>query len=97
MKNVLATRPGTFTQPFGFWLPDSELRSSPCWQSYLSHSSQHLFQPDPQRPWHYNQFSPDPRLAFSLALYNTKIGQKNIHEFNLPTDAVPVQSTLSGL
>ena len=96
MKNVLASRPSTFTTPLGFWLPDSEPRSSPRWQSYFSHSSQRLFQPDPQRPSHYNQFSTDTRLAFSLALYNTKIVQQNIHESNLPSDAVPVQPTLSG-
>ena len=31
MKNVLATQPGTFTftKPLGFWLPNSEPRSSP--------------------------------------------------------------------
>ena len=25
MKNVLATRPGTLTEPLGFWLPDAAL------------------------------------------------------------------------
>ena len=36
MKNVLASWPGTFSQPLRFWLPGSEPRSSPRWQSYLS-------------------------------------------------------------
>ena len=69
-KNVLATRPGTLTEPLGFWLHDSAPRSSPRWKSYFSHSSQRLFQPDPQRPLHYKQLSTNTRLAFSLALYN---------------------------
>ena len=63
MKNVLVARPCILTGALGFWLPGfcwlpgfwlpgfwlpgSDPRSSLCWTSYVSHSSQRLFQPEP--------------------------------------------------
>jgi hypothetical protein len=96
LKNVVASRPGILTVPLGFWLPDSKPQTSPRWKVYFSHSSQRVYYPDPNQPLQYQQLSTPTRLAFSLALYDLRTVQHTIHANDIPSDAVPVQPTLSG-
>jgi hypothetical protein len=51
-RYVLAAQPGRLTHGLGAWLPDSSPRKSPRWDTFVQHSTQRIFLPNPRQSRH---------------------------------------------
>ena len=93
---ILANRPGQLTQSLGSWLHDSSPQTSPCWDTFVQHSSQRLCVPNRLEPGTHRIFTTETRLDFGLATFVAHDASIPIRSEAIPRDAVPAQPTHIG-